>query len=150
MSRQSCCLSTGESAVSDIFGCRFRPSAYYGVHHEDLQQPGRRDLYDGRLFRCFGSCWDQGASEDPTRPLTLTLNITLTLTLNSQNGPKLTINAEISQLRTTIPKCRPRYAFFKSKTYLNIPSPKLLNLLFIILSSDFGSCPLLLFCSCAR
>ena len=38
-------------------------------------------------------------------------------------------NQEISQLRTTIPKCRPRYAFFKSKTSLKISSPRLLNLL---------------------
>ena len=38
-------------------------------------------------------------------------------------------NQEISQLQTTIPKCRPRYAFFKSKTSLKIPSPRLLNLL---------------------
>ena len=35
---------------------------------------------------------------------------------------------EISQLRTTIPKCSPRYAFFGSKSSLKIPSPRLLNL----------------------
>ena len=38
-------------------------------------------------------------------------------------------NQEISQLRTTIPKCRPRYAIFKSKTPLKILPPRLLNLL---------------------
>ena len=39
-------------------------------------------------------------------------------------------NQEFSQMRTTmIPKCRPRYTFFKQKTSLNIPSPRLLNLL---------------------
>ena len=42
-------------------------------------------------------------------------------------------NREISQLRTTIPKCRPRDTFFKSKTSLYIPSPRLLNLLLLIL-----------------
>ena len=54
-----------------------------------------------------------------------------------QNGPKLAINSalkfaknqEISQLRTTLPKCRPPYPFFKSKTSLKIPFPRLLNLL---------------------
>ena len=45
-------------------------------------------------------------------------------------------NQEISQLRTTIPKCRPRYAIFKSKTSLKIPSPRLLNLL--TLKQSFG------------
>ena len=34
-----------------------------------------------------------------------------------------------NQSQTTIPKCRPRYAFFKSKTSLKVPSPRLLNLL---------------------
>ena len=28
----------------------------------------------GRVFRCFGSCWDQGTGEDPTQPLSLTLS----------------------------------------------------------------------------
>ena len=32
-------------------------------------------------------------------------------------------------MRTTIPKCGPRYTFFKWKTSLEIPSPRLLNLL---------------------
>ena len=26
------------------------------------------DLQVGRLFRYFGSCWDQGTGEDPTNP----------------------------------------------------------------------------------
>ena len=39
-------------------------------------------------------------------------------------------NQELSKLRTTIPKCRPRYAIFKSKTSLKIPSPRLLKVLF--------------------
>ena len=61
----------------------------------------------------------------------------LILTPNrSQNGPKLVINPgctafasnqEISQLRKTIPKCRPPYAFLKSSTSLKIPSPRLLK-----------------------
>ena len=34
---------------------------------------------------------------------------------------------EISRLRTMVPKCRPRYPIFKSKTPLKIPSPRLLN-----------------------
>ena len=65
---------------------------------------------------------------------------TLTLTPNRSpnGGKKLAINAaaprfasnqDIYQLRTTIPKCRPRYAFFKSKTPVKILPPRLLNLL---------------------
>ena len=44
-------------------------------------------------------------------------------------GVAFASNQEISQLRTTIPTCRPRYPFFKSKPSLKIPSPRLLNLL---------------------
>ena len=39
-------------------------------------------------------------------------------------------NQEFFQLRTTIPKCRQRYAHFKLKRSLKIPSPRLLNLLY--------------------
>ena len=68
-------------------------------------QSGRMAFWVGRLFRYFGSCWDQGTGEDPTQPLTLTLSLTPN---RSQNETKLAMNMEFSQLRAMIPKCRPR------------------------------------------
>ena len=36
------------------------------VFFEVPLQSRRKDLYVGRLFRYFGSCWDQGTGEDPS------------------------------------------------------------------------------------
>ena len=46
-------------------------------------------------------------------------------------------NQAIPQLRTTIPKCTPRYAIFRWKTSIRIPSPRLPTVIFSILISNF-------------
>ena len=58
------------------------------VKYEVPLQSGRRDFWVGRLFRCFGSRWDQGTGEDPTQPLTLNPNLDpQTAAETGQNSP---------------------------------------------------------------
>lgn len=62
------------------------------------------DLWVGRLFRQFASCWGQGPGEDPTE------------TQRAKTGHKggcaaFAPNEDIPHLQMTIPKCKRRYDF---------------------------------------